>query len=351
MLAEHGSCARDTAAAGQGESVISRRVFVATVTAGFLAVPLVARAQPGGRRYRIGLLGTAPPGSTGSTRLVEAFVQALRELGYVEGRDFVLERRFDPEGRPDQLVRLAAELVRLKVDVIVATGTLAPHAAKSATTTLPVVFTNHGDPVGSGLAVSLARPGGNVTGLSLLAGDLVAKQLELLKNVAPRIVRVAVLWNPNTRTHPGMLDEAESAARALDLRLERLGATGLGDYDRAFAVMTQPRADALLVLGDPIFWNQRSRIVELVTKYRLPAMFGQREYVEAGGLMSYGANVSDSFRRAAIYVDKILNGARPGDLPIEQPGKFELVIGSRTAKALGLKIPESVLMQADQIIE
>ena len=331
--------------------MISRRAFVATVTGGFLAVPLVARAQPGGRIYRIGLLGTAPPGSTGSTRLVEAFVQALRELGYVEGRNFVLERRHDPEGRPDRLEQLAAELVRLKVDVIVASGTLAPHAAKSATTALPVVFTNHGDPVGSGLAVSLARPGGNVTGLSLFAGELVGKQLGLLKQAAPRIVRVAVLWNPNTQTHPGMLNEAESAARALDLRLERFGATGLSDYDRAFAAMTQPRADALLALGDPIFWNQRSRIVGLATKYRLPAMFGQREYVEAGGLMSYGANVSDNFRRAAIYVDKILNGARPGDLPIEQPGKFELVISSRAAKALGLKIPESVLMQADQIIE
>lgn len=259
--------------------------------------------------------------------------------------------RWAVEGRLDQLVRLAAEFVRLEVDVNVASGTLAPHAAKSATTALPVVFTNHGDPVGSGLVVSLARPGGNVTGLSLLAGELVAKQLELLKKAAPRIVRVAVLWNPNTQTHPGMLTEAESAARALDLRLERLEAAGLGDYDRAFAAMTQPRADALLALGDPIFWNQRSRIVGLATKYRLPAMFGQREYVEAGGLMSYGANVSDNFRRATIYVDKILNGARPGDLPIEQPGKFELVISSRAAKTLGLKIPESVLMQADQIIE
>lgn len=331
--------------------MISRRVFVLTVTGGLLAMPVVARAQPGGRIYRIGLLGTAPPDSPGATRLVEAFVQGLRELGYVEGRNFVLERRHDPEGRPDQLVRLAAELVRLNVDVIVASGTLAPHAAKSATPALPVVFTNHGDPVGSGLAVSLARPGGNVTGLSLLADELVAKQLELLKKGVPRIVRVAVLWNPNNQTHPRMLSEAESAARALDLRLERLGATGLGDYDRVFAAMTPLRADALFALGDPIFWNQRSRIVGLATQYRLPAMFGQREYVEAGGLMSYGANVPNSFRRAAIYVDKILNGARPGDLPIEQPSKFELVISSRTAKALGLKIPKSVLMQADQIIE
>jgi putative ABC transport system substrate-binding protein len=336
---------------GKGHSVISRRAFVAAVTVGFIAGPVVAGARPGGRIARIGLLGTAPPGSTGSLQLVEAFVQALRELGYVEGRNFVLERRQDSEGRPGRLVQLAAELVRLEVDVIVATGTLAPHAAKSATRVLPVVFTNHGDPVGSGLVVSLARPGGKVTGLSLLAGELVSKQLELLKKVAPRIVRVAILWNPNTQTHPGMLNEAESAARALDLQLERLGATGLGDYDRAFAAMTQWRADALLALGDPVFWNQRARIVGLAAKHRVPAMFGQREFVEAGGLMSYGANVADNFRRAAIYVDKILNGARPGDLPIEQPARFELVISSGAARVLGLRIPESVVMQADRIIE
>lgn len=331
--------------------MISRRAFVAVATGGFLTVPVVARAQPGGHAYRIGLLGTAPLVGTGSARLVDALVQGLRELGYVEGQNVVLERRHDPQGRPDHLVELAAELVRLRVDVIVATGTLAPHAAKSATTTIPVIFTNHGDPVGSGLVASLARPGGNVTGLSLLASELVPKQLELLKKAVPRIVRVAVLWNPNSQSHPRMLQEADSAARALGLRLQRLPAAGLDDYDRAFAAMTPARADALLALGDPIFWNQRSQIVGLATRFRLPGMFGQREYVEAGGLMSYGADVADSFRRAANYVDKILKGARSGDLPIEQPAKFELVISSRTAKAIGLRIPDSVLVQADQIIE
>jgi putative ABC transport system substrate-binding protein len=331
--------------------VISRRAFVAAATGAFLTAPLGARAQRDGHAYRIGLLGTAPLVGTGAARLVEALVEGLRELGYVDGRNVVLERRYDPQGRPDHLVELAGELVRLRVNVIVATGTLAPHAAKSATTTIPVVFTNHGDPVGSGLVASLARPGGNVTGLSLLGRELVPKQLELLKKAVPRIVRVAVLWNPNNQTHPQTLQEAESAARALGLRLQPLPATGRNDYDRVFAAMTSPRPDALLALGDPIFWNQRAQIVGMATRSRLPGMFGQREYVEAGGLMSYGADVADSFRRAATYVDKILNGAKPGDLPIEQPARFELVINSRTATVIGLKIPESALVLADQIIE
>jgi putative ABC transport system substrate-binding protein len=321
------------------------------VTGGLLAAPFAAGAQPAGKVYRIGLLSTLPPGTTGVARLWEAFMQGLRELGYVEGENLVIERRYAPEGQPDKLPELAADLVRLKVDVIVAGGSLTPHAAKSATTTLPVVVTNHGDPVGSGLVVSLARPGGNITGLSLLSPELVGKQLELFKKAVPRIVRMAVLWNPTSQTHPRMLNEAEVPARALGLRLEPLPASGLDDYDRAFATITRARADALLVLGDPIFWYQRSRIVELATKRRLPGMFGQREYVEAGGLMSYGANLRDNFRRAATYVDKILKGAKPGDLPIEQPTKFELVINSKTAKTLSLTIPQSVLVRADQIIE
>ena len=330
--------------------MISRRTFVATVTGGLVATPLAAGAQLAAKVYRIGLLSTLPPGSSGVAHLWEPFMQGLRQLGYVEGENLVIERRYAPEGQPDQLSELAADLVRLKVDVIVAGGSLTPHAAKSATTTLPVLFTNHGDPVGSGLVVSLARPGGNVTGLSLLSLELVAKQLELLKSAVPRIVRVAILWNPSSRTHPRMLNETEAPARALGLRLERVSASGLDDYDRAFEVMTRSRADALLVLGDPIFWYQRSRIVELVTKRHLAGMFGQREFAEAGGLMSYGADVQDNFRRAATYVDKILKGAKPGDLPIEQPTKFELVINAKTAKVLRLTIPQSVLARADQII-
>jgi ABC-type uncharacterized transport system substrate-binding protein len=237
------------------------------------------------------------------------------------------------------------------VDVIVASGGLTPHAAKAATTTVPVVFTNHGDPVGSGLVVSLARPGGNITGLSIQNPELVGKQLELLKTAIPRIVRLAVLWNPTSKTHPRLLNEAEAPARALGLRLERLPARGLDEYDRAFAGMTRARADALYVLGDPIYWNQRARIVELTAKHRFPGMFPQREYVEAGGLMSYGANLQDNFRRAATYVAKILRGAKPSDLPIEQPTRFELVINSKTANALGQTIAQSVLVRADHIIE
>jgi putative ABC transport system substrate-binding protein len=333
------------------DTVISRRTFLAAVTGGLLAPPFAAEAQLAAKVYRIGLLSTLPPGSSGVARLWEPFVQGLRELGYVEGENFVMERRYAPEGQPDRLRELAADLVRLKVDVIVAGGSLTPHAAKSVTTTLPVIFTNHGDPLGSGLVVSLARPGGNITGLSLLSPELVGKQLELLKKAVPRIVRVAILWNPTSQTHPRMLNEAEAPARALGLRLERLSASGLDDYDRAFEAIARARADALLVLGDPIFWYQRSRITELATKYRLPGMFGQREFVEAGGFMSYGANLLDNFRRAATYVDKILKGAKPGDLPIEQPIKFELVISSKTAKALGLTIPQSVLVRVDQIVE
>jgi putative ABC transport system substrate-binding protein len=331
--------------------MLTRRRFAATVASGLLAAPLAGRAQVGARTYRIGVLSTLPPGTSGVARLWEPFVQGLRELGYVEEQNLVIERRYAAEGQPDQLPGLAADLVRLKVDVIVAGGSLTPFAAKAATTTLPVVITNHGDPVGSGLVASLARPGGNITGLSLLSPELIGKQLELLKKAIPRIVRIATLWNPTSQTHPRMLSEAEAPARALGIRLERLPARGLDDYERAFIAMTRQRTDALLVLGDPIFWYQRSRIVELATKHRVPGMFGQREFVEDGGLMSYGANLLDNFRRAATYVDKILKGAKPGDLPIEQPTKFELVINSKTAKALGLTLPQSVLVQADQIIE
>ena len=330
--------------------MISRRAFVKAVTGGLLAAPLAAGAQPTGKVYRIGWLSTLPPGTSG-VALWEIVRQSLRELGYVEGENLVIERRYAPEGQPERLPELAADLVRLKVDVIVAGGSLAPHAAKAATTTIPVVITNHGDPVGSGLVASLARPGGNITGLSLLGPELVGQQLELLKTAIPRIVRMAILWNPTSQIHPRMLNEAEAPARALGLRLERLPAKGLDDYDRAFTAMTRAHADALLVLGDPIFWIQRSRIVELATRRRLPGMYGQREYVEAGGLMSYGANLWDAMRRAATYVDKILKGARPGDLPIEQPTKFELVINSKTAKALGITIPPLVLARVDQLIE
>jgi putative ABC transport system substrate-binding protein len=237
------------------------------------------------------------------------------------------------------------------VEVIVATGSLTPYAAKAATTTIPVVITNHGDPVGSGLVASLARPGGNITGLSLLGLELVGKQLELLKEAVPRLMRVGMLSNAASRTHPRMLSEADGPARTLGLRLEPVSVNGADDYDRVFATLAGARADAVLVLGDPIFWRHRARIVGLALKHRLPGMFAQREYVEAGGLMSYGANLRGTFRRAAMYVDRILKGAKPGELPIEQPTTFELVVNSRTARAIGLTIPQAMLARTDRVIE
>jgi ABC-type uncharacterized transport system substrate-binding protein len=317
-----------------------------------LALPVTGETQQSGTGYRIGLLGTMPPGGNpGAAHLWGILLQGLQDLGYVEGRNLVIERRYSPEGKAEELPELAADLVRIKVDVIVAGGSLTPHAAKQATTTIPIVMANHGDPVGSGLVASLARPGGNITGLSLLSAELVGKQLELLKASVPRMVRVIILWNPTSQTHPRLLNEADAAARVLGLRVQRVPASGLNDYERAFSATAQARANAALVLGDPIFWYHRSWIAELATNSGLPTMFGQREHVEAGGLMSYGADLRDNYRRAAAYVDRILKGAKPADLPIEQPTKFELVINLRTAKALKLTIPPSLLLRADQVIE
>jgi len=324
----------------------------ATVVAlGFvlLAMPLAAEAQPAGKVYRIGLLGTSPPGTPG-WRLWEAFLQGLRELGYVEGQNLRIEGRYS-EGRDERLPDLAADLVRLGVDVIVAGATQPAHAAQRATTTIPIVMPNHSDPVGSGLVASLARPGGNVTGLSILNPELTGKRVELLKQALPRVVRVAVLWNPSSQAHPQMLSETEAAARALGLQLHRLQARGRDDYAGAFSAMTKERAEALLVLGDQMFWFHRARIAELAATSRLPTMFAQKEHVEAGGLMSYGPDLRDNYRRAATYVDKILKGAKPADFPIEQPTKFELVINLKTAKVLGLKIPPSLLARVDQVLE
>ena len=272
---------------------------------------------------------------------------------YVDGRSVVIEYR-DAEGKYDRLPARAAELVALKVDVIVAADTPAALAAKQATRTLPIVFIGAGDPVTIGLVTSLARPGGNVTGLSLLAPELVGKRLELLKQAVPGVGRVAALWQPGfvgERTEKDMLKEVEVTARALGVRLQFVEARGPADFDRAFSDMTRARADALTVLGSAMFANERRRVVDLAAKNRLPGVYGFREYVDAGGLMAYGPNVADLFQRAATYADKILKGAKPGDLPVEQPTKFELVLNLKTAKALGLTIPQSVLVRADQVIE
>jgi putative tryptophan/tyrosine transport system substrate-binding protein len=331
---------------------MERRGFMAVLAGGILAAPLASEAQQAAKVARLGYL---VPSLAASPHNHEAFRQGLRDLGYVEGRNVVIEYR-DAEGKFERLPALAAELVALKVDVIVAAlGTLSTLAAKQATRTLPIVFVAAVDPVTSGLVTSLARPGGNVTGLSLLAPELVGKRLEQLTQAVAGVSRVAVLWHPGgglrERTENDMLKAADVAARALGVRLQVVEARGPADIDRAFSDMTRARAGALTVLPSAMFNVERRRLVDLAAKNRLPAVYPQREYVDAGGLMSYGPNFADLFRRAASYVDKILKGAKPGDLPVEQPTKFELVINLKTAKALGLTIPESVLGRADEIIQ
>ncbi len=329
---------------------MERRTFMAMLTGGIVAAPFTAEAQQAAKIARIGYLVL---NLAANPHLTEAFRQGLRDLGYVEGRNVVIEYR-DAEGKFERLPALAAELVALKVDVIVvAGGTLVALAAKQATRTLPIVFTPAADPVESGLVTSLARPGGNVTGLSILAPELVGKCLEQLKQAVPRVSRVAVLWQPGAvpeRTEKDMLKGAEVAARALGVRPQFIEARGPDDFDRAFSDMTKARAGALTVLGSTMFGNERRRLVDLAAKNRLPAVYPWREFVDAGGLMAYGPNVADLYRRAATYVDKILKGAKPGDLPVEQPTKFELVINLKTAKAFGLTIPQSLLLRADEVI-
>ena len=328
---------------------MKRRTFMAMLTGGIVVAPFAAEAQQAAQVARVGYLAA---NLAASPHLQEAFLQGLRDLGYVEGRNLVIEYR-DGEGKFERLPALAAELVALKVDVLVASPTVSALAAKQATRTLPIVFPV-ADPVSSGLVTSLARPGGNLTGLSILAPEMVGKGLELLKQAVPGVSRVAVLWDPGAfpeRTAKDMRKEVKVAARALGVRLQFIEARGPDDFDRAFSEMTRAGAGALTVLGGSMLFSERKRLVDLAAKNRLPAVYPWREGVDAGGLMAYGPNVADLFRRAATYVDKILKGAKPGDLPIEQPTKFELVINLKTAKALGLTIPRSLLQRADQVIE
>jgi putative ABC transport system substrate-binding protein len=318
---------------------------------GGLFSPVTAEAEQATKIARIGYLATNLAGTPPASHV--AFLEGLRDLGYVEGRNVVIEYR-DAEGKVERFPALLAELIALKVDVIVAPGTPAALAAKHATRTLPIVFPVAVDPVQSGLVTSLARPGGNVTGLSALVSELVGKCLEQLTQAVPGVSRVAVLWQPgglDERTEKDMLKGAEVAGRALGVRLQFVQARGPADFERAFSEMTKARAGALTVLTSVMFVNERRRLVDLAVENRLPAAYAQREFVDAGGLMSYGTNVADLFRRAATYVDRILKGAKPGDLPVEQSTKFELVINLKAAKALGLTIPPSVLARADQVIE
>jgi putative ABC transport system substrate-binding protein len=329
---------------------MNRRTFLSALSGSLLAAPLAAEGQQTAKVARIGFLSLnlAP-----NPHLKEAFRQGLRDLGYVEGHNVVIEYR-DAEGKLERLPALAAELIALQVDVILAGGTPQALAAKQASRTLPIVFAAAADPVTDGLVTSLARPGGNVTGLASLNPELIGKCLEQLKQAVPGVNRVAVLWPPGglgERTDKDMLKGAEVAARALGMRLQFVEARGPDDFDRAFSEMTKARAGALTVLPSTMFLNERRRLVDLAAKNRLPTVFPNRESVDAGGLMSYGPNIADNFRRAATYVDKILRGAKPGDLPVERPTKFELIINLKTAKALGLTIPQSLLQRADQVIE
>jgi len=315
-----------------------------------LAAPLAVDAQQPGNSYRIGYLGTSPPSTPDSLRNVEAFRQGLGELGWVEGKNIVIEWRYSA-GRGERFPDLAAELVRLKVNLIVAVAAPATHASKQATTTIPIVGIALSDPVGQGLVASLARPGGNVTGLATLFPELAAKRLKLLKETLPGVSRVAVLWNAANPGNVLQIGETKVAAQTLGLRLQSVEVRGPEDFQGAFAAMTRGRPEALVSLADPLIFTYQTQIVDFAAKSRLPAMHPFRESVEAGGLMAYSVNIPDMFRRAATYVDKILRGAKPGDLPIEQPTKFEFVINIKTAQALGLTIPQSLLLRADQVVE
>jgi putative ABC transport system substrate-binding protein len=329
--------------------MMHRRRFLLTSLAGALAAPLGTEAQQPGKVPRVGWL--SPGSATSDETFLASFRDALRELGWVVGTNIAIESR-RAEGRFERLPDLAAELVRLKVDVIVTVVTQASLAAKHATQTIPIVMVGVGDPLGSGLVASLARPGENVTGPSSMLADLSGKQLALLKETVPKASPVAVLWNPaNPVWQAAALRETEVAARALGLRLQLLQARGPDELEGAFAAMTRERAGALFVPADIILVRDAQRIAALAASHRLPAIYGFREHTVAGGLMSYAADFAFMFRRAATYADKILKGAKPGDLPVEQPTKFELVINLKTAKALGLTIPASVLARADQVIE
>jgi putative ABC transport system substrate-binding protein len=325
------------------------RALSALLVLGLLAAPLIAEAQqPSTKTARIGYVSLR----SGPEPHDEAFRQGLRELGYVEGQNISVEYRW-ADWKPDRIPALAEELVRLKVDVIVSAGggTVTVLAVKKATKTIPVVFVTGGDPVSTGLVASLARPGGNLTGVSFLTSELNAKRLELLKAAVPGVSRVAVLANPVNPGTAGWLKELEGAARALKVKLQVLEARDPQAIDGAFAAMKRERAGALLVRNDPMFFAQRERIVSLAAKSRLPGIFEWREFAEAGGLLSYGTSVADMYRRLASYVDKILKGAKPADLPVEQPTRFELVINAKTAKALGLTIPPSFVLRADHVIQ
>jgi putative tryptophan/tyrosine transport system substrate-binding protein len=319
--------------------------LIITLALGLLVAPLVADGQPPTKIPRIGVLMTGSPATT--EHYVDAFQHGLREHGYVEGQHLTLDYRWT-EGTFNQLSDLAAELVRAQVDLLVAWGTTAATAAQHATRLLPIVFVAVSDPVGTGLVASLVRPGGNITGLTNFSIELSGKLLEFLREAVPRMTRVAVLRNPANPIAALQWRETVVAAQALAVQLHLAEVRDSKEFERAFSAMTRERAEALIVLADPMFLSERRRIAELAAQSRLPTAFNVRQYVEAGGLLSYGPSLTDLFRRAAYYVDKILKGTKPADLPVERPTKFELIINLKTAQALGLTIPPTLLFQADE---
>jgi len=323
---------------------MSKTILVWLLTTNLLTTVCPADAQ----QAKVPRIGFLSPGSLSSvTGRYEAFRQGLRELGYVEGKNIIIEPRY-AEGKVDRLPPLAAELVRLKVDIIVTVTTPGVLAAKKATETIPIVFAGVGDPVRGGLVTSLARPGGNITGLSILSPELDGKRLELLKETAPKIIRIAYLWNP---VAPGTgLKGMEVAAPALGLQLQSLEVRRANDFDSAFEAIIRERAHALTAAAHPVINDHRKRIVDFAAKNKLPAIYTDSEFVDTGGLMFYGVNFAHLYRRAATYVDKILKGTKPADLPVEQPTKFEFVINLKAAKQIGLTIPPNVLVRADKVI-
>ena len=324
-----------------------RRRFIAGVTAAIVSAPIVAQDAPAGKRYRIGFLWDSPDVFPDA---LDAFRRKLRELGNVEGRNLVIEFRW-AEGKPARMRELADELVRLKVDVIVAPSSIYTDAAKRATAKIPIVFMSHADPLGSGHISTLGRPGGNVTGLSLMMTETNVKGLEIFKEAIPGLLRIAVIWDPATPSHAPGLKAVEAAGPSLGLSVQSVAVRSATEYENAFAAIVRERSNGVLVLSTPFFIADAKRLADLAAAHKLPTLFGPKHHVIVGGLMSYSPDRADLWRRGAVYVDKILKGANPAELPVQQPTKFELAINLKTAKALGIKIPTSVLLRADEVIK
>ena len=329
---------------------LRRREFITLLGGAAAAWPLAARAQTTGKVYRIGMLLPNTPAIVARNPRIQAFLQGLRELNWIEGQNVAIEWRF-AEGQFQRLATLAAELATIKVDVIVTAAAPAAEAAKEATSTIPVVIIDPGDPVGTGLVLSLARPGGNITGVTSIAPDLAAKRLALLKETVPAITSVAVLFNAAVPPAEIAMMELQVAAQALSLRIQSVAIEGPIGLEKAFATITDERVNGLVVFPDPLTFSNQEAITNFALANKIPALFGAREFVAIGGLMSYGPSYAGMFRRGAYYVDRILKGANPADLPVEQPTKFELVINLKTAKALGLEVPPTLIARADEVIE